>query len=254
MTIQVSKPEDRPYRLVLVYGPTGAGKSWFGASAESRLGGRTLIAMTEDSDSGLTGFDVDLVPVRGMEQLKQLVRDLRADPGPYKDGVLVLDSLTQLERFADAEEAEAEYRRQTTKTPLQVTQEAYGRMQEDIRRTIWATRTLPLNIVLVCLDKLFTDKNDVTIRLIGPNLTPRLSGDIRAYSDVVGYMTAETLDVQSKDGKTERRLVRRLFLQPGHDFAARARAGKGVVIPEFIASPTIEKLLAIFKPKEEAKT
>lgn len=247
MPLQTHKPEDRTFRLVTVYGPTGVGKSWFGASAESRLGGRTLVLQTEGAEGGLTGFDVDISTVANMDEFRAVLRDLKSDPGPYKSGVLVVDSLSQLARFADAVDAEEEFKKGHTTTPLNLPLDTYKRVGEDVRRSIWFARTLPMHVVLVCLDRIFTDKNDVTIRLIGPNLAPALSGDIRAYSDVVAYLTAEMLDVQTKDGKTERRLVRRMFLQPGRDYAARVRAGRNITVPEFLVSPTIEKLLAVFE-------
>lgn len=252
MPLTTHKPEDRQFRLFTIYGPTGAGKSWFAASAESKLGGRTLVLSTEDAESGLTGFDVDIHTVHNMTELKTALQDLKTDPGPYKDGVLVLDSLSQMERFADAVDAEAEFKRGNSKTPLNIPLDAYKRVQEDIRRSVWFARTLSMQVILVCLDRIFTDKNDMSIRLIGPNLTPGLSGDIRAYSDVVGYLRAEVLDVQ-KNGKVERQLVRRLFLQPTSEYHARVRAGKGVEIPEFLVAPTLQKVLRLFNPKEEVK-
>lgn len=249
MTLQTHKPEDRKFRLFTIYGPTGAGKSWLAASAEASLGGRTLILMTEDAESGLTGFDVDILTVRNMDELKNALRDLKSDPGPYANGVLVLDSLSQMERFADAVDAEVEHKRGNTKTPLNIPLDSYKRVQEDIRRIVWYARTLPMHVILICLDRIFTDKNDVSIRLIGPNVTPGLSGDIRAYSDVVGYLTAEVMNTKTKDGKEERKLVRRLFLQPGEGYHARVRGGKDVVVPEYITNPTIKKVLEILEPK-----
>jgi len=251
MPLQTVKPGDRPYRLLVVYGPTGAGKSWFGASAESKLGGRTLIISTEGAEGGLTGFDVDVLTVHTMDELRATLKELKTDPGPYKDGVLVLDSLSQMARFGLASDAEGEFKKGNTRTPLNIPLDSYKRVGEDIRRSVWFARTLPMHVVLICLDRVFTS-DDNTVRMIGPNLTESLSGDIRAYGDLVGYMAAEVLDVQ-KDGKVERQLVRRLFLQPGRDYHARVRVGKGIVVPEFLVAPTIEKVLKVFIPQEVAK-
>ena len=253
--IEIVKPGDREYRTVLVYGPTGAGKSWFSASAEAKLAGRTLVLMTEDADAGLEGFDVDVTHVRSADQMWAVLRALKTGAAPfdkYKGGVLVVDSLTQAQAFFIAEDAEVEHKKGNTKTSLMVPRDSYMRVGENIRRMIWYARTLPMHQIYVCLDRLFTDQDGV-IQMKGPDLTPALSGDVRAYCDVVAYMTADKLDVKDKEGKTERRLVRRLFLQPGDGFHARVRAGKGAQIPEFVVSPTIERLLKTLAAKGEEK-
>lgn len=244
MPLNIVKPGERLHRLVTIYGPTGAGKSWFGVSAESILGGRTLVLMTEGAEAGLVGFDADIVLIHTIDELRDTLRALKSDPGPYKDGVVVIDSLSQMAKFGLAIDSEEQFKKGNTKTPLNIPLDSYKRVGEDIRRTIWFARELPMHVVLVCLDRIFVS-DDQTIRMIGPNLTESLSADVRAYSDVVGYLTAEPMDVQKRDGSTERQLVRRLWLQPGENFHARVRVGKGISVPPFIVSPTLPKLLKL---------
>lgn len=249
--IEIVKPGDRKFLTFLFYGDTGAGKSWLGASAEATLGGRTLVIMTEDADAGLQGFDVDITYVRSAEQMWSVLRALKAGTPPfdqYKNGALVLDSLTQAQAFFLAEDAEGEHKKGNTRTPLTVPRDTYQRVGENIRRMVWFARTLPMHQVYICLERTFTDENGV-IQKKGPDLTPALSGDVRAYCDAVGYMTAEMLDVTSGD-KKERRLVRRLWLQPGDGFYARVRAGKGIAVPQFVVSPTLAKLLKAITQRE----
>lgn len=257
-----TKPEEKKTRLFLFYGPTGAGKSWLAASGESRLGGKTLIVMTEDAETGLTGFDVDMLSVHNMSELYEVLRNLKQNTGSYKNdagelqgpySVLVLDSLSQMQKFALAVDAEAQYKVGNTKSPLNTPLDSYKRVGEDIRRCIWYVRTLPLNVVMICLDRVFVSE-DQTVRMIGPNLSEGLSMDVRAYADVVGYLNAEVLDTVDSKGATSRKLVRRLHLVPGKDFHARVRAGKGIEVPEFIVSPTMEKILKVFDHIKEGVT
>lgn len=252
--IKITKPGVNPYKSILVYGPTGAGKTRFGISAESTLGGRTLVIATESSeaqpDPSTLGFDVDITYVRDMEEFKAVLKFLQLNPGKYAVGVV--DSLSQLAKFGLAADAENEFKRGNTRTPLNIPLDAYKRVGEDIRRSMWMARTLPMHWVYVCLDRVFVSE-DNTVRMVGPNLTESLSGDVRAYCDVVGYMTAENMEVETKDGKREARLVRRLFLQPSGDFYARVRAGRDVEVPQFIVSPSLPKLLDILKVKEGKK-
>ncbi|MDR7534528.1 MAG: AAA family ATPase [Armatimonadota bacterium] len=246
--ITITKPSDRKYRSLLVYGPTGAGKSWFGASGEAKLGGRTLFAMTEDAETGLEGFDVDITHARSAEQMWAILRALRAGQPPfdaYRDGVLVVDSLTQAQKFFLAEDAEAAFKKGNTNTPLSIPLDAYKRVSENIRRMLWYARTLPMHVVYICLDREFVTEDGV-LRMTGPDLTPQLSGDVRAYCDVVGYLRAEVRDVR-EGGSQEKKLVRLLYLEPGKGFYARVRAGRGVSVPPFIANPTLGKVLSIFQ-------
>lgn len=252
------KPEEKKTRLFLFYGPTGAGKSWLAASGESRLGGRTLIVMTEAAETGLTGFDVDVLAVQNMEQFHEVLRNLKANNGSYKNdagelqgpyATMVVDSMSQMQKFGLAVDSDAQYKLGNVKTALNIPLDSYKRVGEDIRRCIWMARTLPLNTVMICLDRVFTSE-DNTVRMVGPNLTESLSGDVRAYADVVGYMTAAVVDTIDGKGVTARKLVRRLFLQPGKDFYARVRAGKGIEVPEYIVSPTLEKVLDVFKHED----
>jgi len=238
--LEIIKPGDRKHRAITVYGPTGAGKSWFGASGESTLGGRTLILMVEGAEGGLTGFDVDISPIAKLEQFNETLRFLKNSKHNYTVGVV--DSLSQLQKFGLALDSENEFKKGNTKTPLNIPLDSYKRVGEDIRRSLWFARTIPMHWVFLCLDRMFTS-DDGTIRMIGPSLTEGLSADVRAYSDVVGYLTAEAMDVQKKDGTKERQLVRRLWLQSEGNFHARVRVGKGVVVPQFVVSPTLPKLL-----------
>ncbi len=247
---EIRKPTDRKYLSILVYGETAAGKSWLAASAESSFGGRTLIAMAEDADVGLVGFDVDIVHVRNSATMWALLRALKAGQPPYdayRDGVLVFDSLTQLQKFLHAEDSEELYKRERVSSPLFISRDTYRKVGEEIRRMLWFARTLPMHVVYICLSRPFADEDGV-VKMQGPDLTPSLSADVRAYCDVVAYLVAEAAQVRSKDGTVREGVVRRLWLQPGKDFFARVRAGRDVSVPPYIVNPTLPKLLEVIRP------
>ncbi len=254
MELRIYKPGEAPPRWsVLVYGPTGVGKTWLLASGEKFRSGRMLVVAVE-SARGLEGFDVDVVDARTLEDLKAVHRYLRDEKHPYV--CVGIDSLTQLQKFLFEQFASAEAERREQKDlmareviSLRGSQDTIRQTNEAVRRIIWAFNSLPISVVYTALDRVFTTEDELG-RIEGPGLSPTVSTDVRSYCDVVARMSMKLVD---RNGKTE--VQRTLWLSPNDTFYTRVRAGKGVEVPDRIVDPTLPKLFAVLnqnRRKEES--
>lgn len=136
------------------------------------------------------------------------------------------------------------------------TRRDYGRNRESIIKTIRAFRNLPMNVIATCGCEWDEDER----KKVGymPRLTGKLSKEVQAYWDVIGFL--KTSAVRNDEGKdtddNAGQVLRRLWLQPIGKFDAKNRlSGQETT---HLDDPTMGRLVALLtkgqsKPKSDSK-
>lgn len=137
-----------PRAKVLVYGPSGVGKTWFALTAPGPIAvidteGGTAFYAGRVGEGGLSPFDV--LPTKTFAQVEQAVAYLREHPGAYQ--TLVIDPVTVLyEVLQDAaQERRAEVRR-NAEADLEMLD--WQRIKRAWKRLMNEIANLPMHVVV----------------------------------------------------------------------------------------------------------
>lgn len=131
MIISNTKDIAAKHVKILVHAPAGAGKTRLCATT----GGKPLIISAEAGLLSLRGFDLDVVEVKNMDDLRQAYEFLTKDD---KYDWVCVDSISEVAEVVLSTEKEL------TKDP----RKAYGEMQEQMTKIIRAFRDLPKNVYM----------------------------------------------------------------------------------------------------------
>jgi hypothetical protein len=237
----------KPNLNVLVYGPPGAGKTFFAASAMSHKdlsevlflnveGGLLTIADREYSSVDLGRDDDGRPNGNTLKDLEDIVwKVVTKSPGFEKFKTLVLDSVTELQ-VRDLEDVIAEAKKKGKAREIdELTQNDYGKNTSRMRRILRMLRDANVNVIVTALAKQVTPEGQSVPSEIVPSLTKALAESIQGYMDFVWYLFPD------KEGQ------RRLFTQPTGPVRAKTRhtafaekLGNQVVNPQL---PAIYDLL-----------
>ena len=228
----------------LIYGKSGVGKTYLAAT--KRTGRKTLIVDVERGLTSVAGTGVEAYPARTHQDLQDLFVFLKAEGHKTYD-LLVVDSLTQLQKFMVADTLEQKVNKREARDYYRANQDDYALANEKLRRFLWDARSLPLHTIYNCLDlEVPLAEGGVAYTV---NLTEKFRDSVLAYSDFVAY-----LDIVPKakvDGKVLEN-VRRLRVVSDGSFVAKVRRAPGLPpLPAHIAQPTLDKLFALLRGKEE---
>lgn len=220
-------PSDFPFDLTepgtsldslkfLVHGPPGVGKTYLcGSAADSDDMKPVLFIDTEGGTLTIRGKDVRVVRVRGYQEMTKLIVWLRKNPGRFK--TIVFDSLTEFQKVVMQEIIRQEVQAATRpRDPEVPEQRDWQKSHERIRKVVRALRDLPdTHIIFTTLTREVKDEASGFITY-KPALPGQLADEIAGFIDVVGYLHIERIR-ETKNGKTVRRLERRIQFQPGKD-------------------------------------
>lgn len=265
---QITQPETGPNWIkALIYGPYGAGKTTFAASAaEVPAMQRVLFVDAESGSMSLSGMDIDVVRINKYSQLARIYEFLRLHcrwrdsgetdklrqleerfRGPIPSGVepkqyntVVIDSLTEVQKYCMYSLLNIEFTTENIKLDNVVDTpqfKEWGESAEMIRLLIRSFRDLPMHVIFVCSEQEKDDENRVIRR---PNLPGKLAGESQGFFDVVGYLRSAVTN--------EGEVARRLYLRAGPNFVAKHRF-RGVDAAH-LDNPTMTSLLEL---KEQAK-
>jgi phage nucleotide-binding protein len=200
-SLSVQPPETiSPYLNLLVYGPPGVGKTWFAGTAEDSLNTNPVLFL--DVEGGTLTLrkrkDLDVVRVRGTEDLVDIHNKLKAENNGYYKTV-VIDSLTELQKLDMAGIMRELVSRRPDLDEDVPSQREWGKSIEHMRRIVRAYRDLEMNTIFTCL--VIVDKDDNGTVTYTPSLPGKLKMEISGFVDVVGYMTTA-----QENGETTRRL------------------------------------------------
>ncbi len=210
--VKSSDPTQKPSIAMVVYGMGGVGKTTFTATAP-----KPLIVDCENGAKyfGLRGINVDVAKVTVWEDLSGIF-DI-AKSGEYE--TIVIDPIGELmEKLMRYMKAKGGKNIQADGSP---TMAGWGWLKDTMRSTIKIIRDSGVHLILVAHVEEKEDEGRIIKR---PKLMTKLSEELVAMVDIVGYMTVV------QDEGAEKRII--MIDAASDKFEAKDRTGQlGKVIP-----------------------
>jgi phage nucleotide-binding protein len=181
----------------LIYGDSGAGKSFLAASAP-----KPLILLTEPNGQASimhSNPSADLIHISNTRELGDILKSLSENPKQWeKYDSLIIDSLTEVQRLCKDD--------LTNKGRSPMKLQDWGKLADFMRRFMRALRQIPKHIV--CLALLETQLEEGTgTRFLRPAFEgKKTSGEIAQFFNFVGFLYAN-------QNKEEKRTYRYLMLE-----------------------------------------
>lgn len=178
---------------MIIYGEPGAGKTHFFGTCEDDPE-EFLPALLIDIDGGWdtirnrTKIDIS-PPVRTMEKLQQIYKEIAADPHHYK--TVGLDNITELQKMdMNAVMAEAKLKAQNPdNVDLYVpSQREWGKSGERMRIIVRSFRDLPCHTIALAHMEEKEDRLTKVPRL-WPSMPGKLRHELAGFFSVVGYLS-----------------------------------------------------------------
>ena len=187
--VNAGKQRAQTYIKCLIYGDSGAGKSFLAATSP-----KPLILLTEPNGQASimhSNPNADLIHINSVQTLWEVLRDIRDNPKNWtKYDSLVIDSLSEVQRLFKDELTG--HGRNTMKL------QDWGKLADNMRKFMRALRQIPKNIV--CLALLETTYEESTgQRHLRPAFEgKKTSGEIAQFFNFVGFLYAAQ-NPQDKD-------------------------------------------------------
>lgn len=219
---------------ILVQGDAGAGKTYFGGTAQDHELTAPLLVL--DMEGGTTTLrhrkDVDVKRCHNFEEFWAAYELLEADAGHTYKTVLV-DSLTELQKMDLTDIMVKVVNKDSDRDPDVPSMREWGKTTQHIRNVIRRFRDLPCNVVFTVLSKREKDNEGNTV--IIPDLPGKLAWQVPGFVDIVGYLYA---DVDNDI------IERRMQFQPTRKVMAKDRtAALGAVLINPTVSDLLEKII-----------
>jgi phage nucleotide-binding protein len=237
----------KKYHNILIYGESGVGKTTFASTAP-----RPILWLEAEGGTHSIGDPegIDIARVNGLEDYREALRFLHANPGKYE--TVVVDSITETQAAILKEIMRAVKANDPTRDEFQPLFSEWGKVTGVMREITRAFRDLPANTILTALTR--EDKDDLTGRMrVRPRLSPALAEEVPAFMDAVIYLytatpkkgetNAEGVE-GDEDGMT---IIRNGLLQPTGKYAAKLRAPKGKNPPNHLSDPTFDAVVAFME-------
>jgi phage nucleotide-binding protein len=203
---------------LLIYGHPGAGKTYFGGSAQDHDDLKPLLVL--DIEGGVMTLrhrkDVDVIQIRTMKKLEEAINNIARNE-PYYKTVLV-DSLTELQKLDMRTVMKERFAANPDKTDIYVPdQRAWGKSGERIRMIVRALRDLPIHTIATALEAVEIDDR-TSKRLIHPSIPGKLKSELPGFFDIVGHLKA-------RKGEGEGTVTRTLQVLGTENLIAKDRSG-----------------------------
>jgi hypothetical protein len=226
--------QNEPFLKVLIYGEPGVGKTRAAGSADAveALSPVLFVDIEGGTYSLRKAFpNVQRVRVQSMDEMQRVYDQLRRGTN-YK--TVVLDSLTEIQKFSMDKIMEAAHAKDPDKIDIDAPQlQQWGRNTEQTRRLIRAFRDLPMHVIATALVHEERDpRSNIIIKR--PFFQGQLRQQAPGFFDLVLYMYKT---VSSRNGETT---VKRLMLTMGTDTCvAKDRSD---TLPPVITDPDIQTI------------
>lgn len=238
----VGPPTDLKWINGLFFGDPGAGKTYLLGTAMDHPETRPFLLI--DIEGGALTLrkrtDVDVVQVRSMAELENLVNTIRKNTvgGEMYYKCIGLDSLTELQKLdmrTVMKEAKKKARDPSKVDELVPSQREWGISNERIRMVIRAFKDMECHFLATAFVQEFKreNKSEGTSRVvkIAPSLPGKLANEVPGFFDIVGLLRAQN---RGQGGDTE--TVRVLQTQQTELVKAKDRFS---ALPGLIEHPSI---------------
>ena len=263
----VKASEVSRYIKMFMYGASGVGKTYLAATAHDCAELRDVLYLSiESGTSTLVNMgktDMDMIEVSNWYQFVQIydflyayckLRDADAPEEQMRAFLarvglgdreklpvyrtLVVDTLDELQDYCMKSILGIDPQGAKLNLPYNKPGwDEYGEALDRMKTAARNLRELPMHIIVTCHNEV--TKDDAQRTTIAPLLVGKFATAVQAYFDFVAYYAAR--QINTKDGQV---LERRLFIEPGPNFAAknRCQAAKG-----WISNPTMLHVLSLLK-------
>ncbi len=190
----VSVQDKQQFINLIVYGESGVGKTRFAGSASvvPELA-PVLFVDVEGGELTLAHSypQAKVVRIKTWQELQNIYDELFRGEHGYK--TIVIDSLTELQKFNMYGIMEDLLVAEPTRDPDIPGMREWGKSTEQIRKFVRAFRDLPINTVFTALTK--EDRNPRTgISTKRPSLSGKLASEVPGFVDIVLYMYFKRVD------------------------------------------------------------
>lgn len=175
LKIQTFKPENS-YIKALIYGPSGAGKTTFAATAPN-----PIFASSEKGLMSIRHLSPQFAEINSLQDLKDLYNFLKNEKHEFE--TCVIDSITEIN---DIIKTEIE-----TKNKRNMQLQDWGILQKEIKDILRKFRDLPMHIIFLAQET--TEKDEEKIVKYLPSLNGKSATEIAYYMDTVGYCFIDKL-------------------------------------------------------------
>lgn len=209
MPIPVERPHASRKMNILIYGDSGAGKTWLAGTAQDCPA--TSPTLFIDVDSGmatLEGKEIDIVRPRSWGDIQKVYEFLRDDNVYYKS--VVIDSLTEIQRkfsmgtiLGEISDGSDTYN--DLGSTVVPTRQDWMKTGDQMRKLIRAFRDLAylpdesrrIHVVMIALEK-YEEKRKV----ICPQLPGVLGFECGAFVDVLARLSRQNVAEEDVDGNS----------------------------------------------------
>jgi len=218
MPIRVERPQASRFLNIILYGDSGAGKTWLAGTAQECEATSPVLFIDVDSGMAtLAGREIDVVRPRSWGEIQQVYDFLLHENTYYK--CVVIDSLTEIQRkfsmgtILGEISKDADHYNDLGAT-IVPTRQDWMKTGDQMRKLIRAFRDLAyledeprrVHVVMVALEK-YDEKRKV----ICPQLSGTLGNECGAFVDVLARLSRQSVTVE-RDGEEVVEVHRHLLL------------------------------------------
>lgn len=239
MSILDAKPiSDLPSgKLVVVYGRSGSGKTWFGGSFP-----KPLLYLKIGDDGGNTIKNIDGIFVHEVETVGKLKMALEECMKDKKYKSIFVDTFSLLVNEWKNENIISKSKK--------MTQQAWGDLLSDTEECIRIAHKLSLKkwVILSCHEA--TDSIDGMEDELLPDVRASVSKGARTYLEGMANYGIHTIKIQKevdnpKTGETELKVKFAAEVGPNPYYWTKLQVDPSIKVPKRIINPTFEKLMQV---------
>lgn len=243
MSISDAKPisELPSGKLVVVYGRSGSGKTWFGGSFP-----KPLLYLKIGDDGGNTIKNVDGIFVHEVETVGELKLALKECLKDKKYPSVFVDTFSLLVNEWKNENIISKSKK--------MTQQAWGDLLSDTEECIRIAHKLSLKkwVILSCHEA--TDSIDGMEDELLPDVRASVSKGARTYLEGMANYGIHTIKIQKeidnpKTGETELKVKFAAEIGPNPYYWTKLQVDPSIKVPKRIINPTFDKLMQIVENK-----